>query len=231
MPCDYDIETPEYLKFGIMVFQAYLLSDSEDNHIDLCANISGYRRGDIVCDMGCGPGYVAHKMSLMGINVSGVTNSRFQYQYATLNYPNVRFLLEDMTRTSFDEGTFDAVQWMESIGYANHDDAFSEAFRITNEKGRVIVKDFSAIGDASDIFKHWSYKIIPSSEMINSAERAGFKLSKAFILNADDSRFKKFCFESDLMKKLHPPEEDKSCVPFWYEFAKKGCFAGRCSNG
>jgi len=221
---DYDVITPEYLSYGIKVYQSYMFSETEDAHVDLCVKASGYKNGDVVCDMGCGIGYVASVMNAMGIKTIGVTNSQFQWLYSKEHYAETTVILSDMVKTPLQEGFFDAVQWMESIGYADHESAFREAFRITNEHGRAIVKDFSSIRDAADKSKKWSYRFIPALEMIHFAEEAGFILVRAFMLNATNERFSRFCLSSSLMKNICDINGTGPSVPFWYEFAKVGAF-------
>jgi 2-polyprenyl-3-methyl-5-hydroxy-6-metoxy-1,4-benzoquinol methylase len=99
MASNYEIETPEYLAHGMKVYQTWMLSDSEDEHIDICSGIAEYQRGMRICDMGCGVGYIAHRMNLAGYETVGVTNSKFQCDYAVEHYPETQFLLCDMTET------------------------------------------------------------------------------------------------------------------------------------
>uniref|UniRef100_A0A6M3ISW0 Putative methyltransferase n=1 Tax=viral metagenome TaxID=1070528 RepID=A0A6M3ISW0_9ZZZZ len=222
MASDYEIETPEYLAHGIKVYQYWMLSDSEDKHIEYCSAIAGYRHGNKICDIGCGIGYVAHRMNFAGYESVGVTNSKFQHDYAVEHFPETQFLLCDMTKTPLPGETFDAVQWMESVGYVDQKRAFSEGYRILKVGGKAIVKDFAAIKDASLACESWSYRFVSAGEMIKLAESAGLRLVKAFVLSGDDKRLVKFYSASKLLQTLHPTIvlEEKPSIPFWYEFVK-----------
>lgn len=221
MASDYEIESPEFLAHGLNVFQSTMLSDSEDEHIERCLQIAGYKRGDKVCDMGCGVGYVTQRMNLAGHETTGVTNSQFQYDYAVKHFPETRFLLCDMTETPLPGNTFDAVQWMESIGYVEHEKAFSEACRILKAGGKAVVKDWGAIKDTSFVWDSWPYRFVSAGEMIKRAEVPGLRLVKAFVLAGDMKRFERFCNDSKLMRELHPIGlKANASIPFWYEFEK-----------
>ncbi len=222
MASDYEIETAEFLRQGIRVYQKWMLSESEDEHIDKCSLMAGYERGAKVCDMGCGVGYVAHRMNLAGYETVGVTSSPFQHAYAVEHFPETRFFLCDMTETPFQAETFDAVQWMESIGYVDHVKAFSEAYRILKPKGKAIVKDLVAIKDASGAAESWSYRFVSAGEIVKQAEAAGLILVKAFALRGDDERYKRFFYDSKLLQSLHPTGGKKSSdsISFWFDFVK-----------
>jgi ubiquinone/menaquinone biosynthesis C-methylase UbiE len=221
MASDYEIETPEYLAHGIKAYQIWMFADSEDQHIEICSGLAEYKRGMRICDMGCGVGYIAHLMNLCGFETVGVTNSRFQHDYAAEHFPETRFLLCDMTDTPLQGESFDAVQWMESIGYVDQTKAFSEAFRLLKSGGRAVCKDFAAIRDPSLAGGAWSYRFVSAGEMINRAEDAGLKLIKAFSCRCDSKRYETFFSDSKLMQALHPAGcKAHASIPFWYEFVK-----------
>lgn len=221
MSSNYEIETPEYLAHGFNVLQAMMLSDSEDDHIEKCMALSGYKKGMEICDMGCGVGYAANLMNFLGYKTAGVTDSIYQYDYAINHYLKTLFAFCDMIETPFLGESFDAVQWMESIGYVDQQKAFAEAHRLLKRGGKAIVKDFAVIGYAEETCQSWSYRFVSAGAMITMAESEGLKLVKAFALNANGQRYERLFNESKVLRELHPAGMNiKATIPFWYEFVK-----------
>ena len=55
---DYEIETLEYLKNNINIFQFYLFSDNEYEHVKTLYNMIKPRNNSIILDMGSGTGKI-----------------------------------------------------------------------------------------------------------------------------------------------------------------------------
>ncbi|MEK6280441.1 MAG: methyltransferase domain-containing protein [Acidobacteriota bacterium] len=65
-----------------------------------------------ICDLGCGNGYLAGRLSELGYQVTGIDASPSGIEVATNQYPNVKFLcspIEDSPRTALNEAVFDLV--------------------------------------------------------------------------------------------------------------------------
>ena len=56
---NWELETPEYLRHGMNIFQYCMLADDEKTHVDTVISIAGYKPAFSVCDIGCGIGFMA----------------------------------------------------------------------------------------------------------------------------------------------------------------------------
>lgn len=221
MASDWELETPEYLRHGLKVFNCFMLGDNDDEHIRKLVAIANYAPEAKILDMGCGIGYVPDEIRKKGFDVSAVTNSLFQYEYAMKNYPETKFFFSDMCATPFDDASFDVVQWLESIGYVEQYQAFQEAFRVLRKGGRAMVKDFSTLGEVSAVNAAWSYNHISAGQMVSSAERAGLHFIKGFCFFGNTKRFYDFYYHSRLLQDIHQDNlSPRNGIPFWYEFLK-----------
>jgi ubiquinone/menaquinone biosynthesis C-methylase UbiE len=110
----------------------------------------GLRPGDVVLDLGCGPGLwtpmFAEKVAPGG-NVVGFDISKELTEYAVLriaDHPlsgSMRFEVGNFEATPFDDGVFDAVFLGNCCCYASHlSTVLREAKRVS--RGRVFSKDF-----------------------------------------------------------------------------------------
>lgn len=221
MASDWELETPEYVSHGLKVFNCFLLGNDDEEHVNRFLDMAGFVPGIKICDMGCGIGYVTDQIRRRGFDVNGVTNSPYQYKFATKSYPETKFFLSDMLATPFCDASFDVIQWLESIGYTEQYRAFSEAYRILKKGGRAIVKDFSALGDCSSVNEAWSYNNLPAGRMIDAAQQAGLHLIKGFCFLGNSERFFKFYHSSRLLQDIHRDNlSSRNVIPFWYDFIK-----------
>jgi len=131
-------------------------SDSTQSHSDsllemneVLAGQLDLKPGDHVLDAGCGIGgssiWLAENF---GVKVTGITISPTQVEQANKNAKKrgvdhlVKFQLEDYTKTSFDDESFDHVWGLESICYAlKKSDFVKEAYRVLKKGGGFAVAD------------------------------------------------------------------------------------------
>jgi tocopherol O-methyltransferase len=105
---------------------------------------AGIRPGDAVCDIGCGYGASARYLaSKHGANVTAITITPAQYDYAVKTYPsngNPRYVLRDWLENDLPTATFDAAYAIESTEHMEDKArAFAEAYRILKSGGRFAI--------------------------------------------------------------------------------------------
>jgi len=109
------------------------------------ATLAGIRRGSSVCDVGCGYGGTARLLAgEYGAEVTGITLSRAQYDYAVSRAAGTdagpRFLLGDWLANDLRPETFDAVLAVESTEHMPDLAAcFAEAHRVLLPGGRFVI--------------------------------------------------------------------------------------------
>lgn len=102
-----------------------------------------------VLDAGCGIGgssiWLAKnkRANVTGITLSAKQAARANAYVKEIGLKNVEFLVQDFTRTNFDEESFDVVWAIESVCHAsNKEDFIKEAYRLLKPGGRLIIADF-----------------------------------------------------------------------------------------
>ena len=102
-----------------------------------------------VLDAGCGIGgssiWLAKnkRANVTGITLSAKQAARANAYVKEIGLKNVEFLVQDFTRTNFDEESFDVVWAIESVCHAsNKEDFIKEAYRLLKPGGRLIMTDF-----------------------------------------------------------------------------------------
>jgi ubiquinone/menaquinone biosynthesis C-methylase UbiE len=93
------------------------------------------RAHGLVCDLGCGPGHVAHYLHQRGAHVLGVDISSGMIDEARRRYPQLHFEAGDMRSLSHDDHRFGAVVAMYSLIHFNE----SELSAALREIHRVLV--------------------------------------------------------------------------------------------
>lgn len=115
---------------------------------ELVADSARLRAGDAVCDVGCGYGGTARLLAdAYGCRVTGVTNSRAQYERAAAHAggrgPAPRYVLRSWLDNGLAAGSFDAVIAIESLSHmADKAHAFGECARVLRPRGRLVVSDW-----------------------------------------------------------------------------------------
>jgi SAM-dependent methyltransferase len=180
---NYDIETSEYIKNGLGLFQCGLFGDTEEEHVKIyCQYVEP--KGVIV-DMGCGIGTMGALINEFVPNTMtiNVTNSTFQAKYLEDNGRKV--ILSDYKNIPLPDGFADFVMFNESFGYGGEDTALAEAARILKVGGSLAIKDYSHTDKISDgeYIDSWEYMIYPMSKILQKAELLNLRLD--FMIHPD----------------------------------------------
>lgn len=216
---NYDFETPEYLKYNLKLFQCWLLSNTEEEHVKIfCGLIQPY---GTVIDMGSGVGNMGKMMQeyCSGIEkVINITNS--DVQIAHMNNNNLNCIYTDYEYVPLEDETADLIMFNESFGYGNPENLIKESARLLKQNGSLVIKDGSTIVNLnkSSYSDGWGYYIHPTSMVTRLAEENGLKLLALFHPKIFSERWINFMKQSS-MKYWHGEEPSlaKACV---YRFAK-----------
>jgi SAM-dependent methyltransferase len=199
---DYEIETDEYLKHGINLFQHALFAPTETDHIRIYNHY--VRPRGVVVDLGCGIGETAHLLSRVNRDCKfiNVTNCQRQTEImASLNRP---FLLNDFHATSLHDKSADLVLMNESLGYADLSLIMKEVVRILKDGGVFILKDFVPAINIGDVMRldEWETNVFPYSQILAKAEECGLLLSWSFKPQVYTKRSEQFV-KNSRMKEWH----------------------------
>ncbi|GAC1672453.1 MAG: cyclopropane-fatty-acyl-phospholipid synthase family protein [Candidatus Acidiferrum sp.] len=124
------------------------LESAQLRKIDLICRKLRLEPGDRVLEIGCGWGaFAIHAARHYGVQVTGVTISSAQYEYAAkrvsaaaLPPDSVRLLLEDYRRL---EGRYDkivSIEMFEAVGLSHYDDFFSACDRLLTSDGAMLLQ-------------------------------------------------------------------------------------------
>lgn len=124
------------------------LHEAQDRLTDLLISKTPVGRGDVVLDVGCGPGKPAVRLAeKTGCDVIGITVSKYQIEKANalakakgLN-DRVWFRYANAMDLPFEDNTFDAVWAFESLFYMDHELAWSEIYRVLKPGGVLVFTD------------------------------------------------------------------------------------------
>lgn len=78
-----------------------------DVFINVLSNQANVKR---ICDLGCGSGYVAGRLSSLGYDVTGIDASVSSVELAANNFPETRFVcatLDTIAKGNLEVGDFD----------------------------------------------------------------------------------------------------------------------------
>ena len=148
--------------------------------------------GARVCDIGCGYGATARLLASRGAEVTGVTISPAQYEFATkrnAGSSNPQFLLGDWLTNDLPSDSFDAAIAIESSEHmADLSAFFAQAHRILRPGGRLVVCAWLAAEEPSARSKKWLLEPIcregrmpqmgSASDYRSLGEHAGFSLEQ-----------------------------------------------------
>jgi tocopherol O-methyltransferase len=110
----------------------------------LVAQHAAMKRGDRVCDLGCGYGAAAIMWQRdFAAHITGITISEKQYRYAKLaaaGNPRLDFILGNALETDLPSASFDVVTAIESSEHmADKASFFAEAHRLLRPGGRCVI--------------------------------------------------------------------------------------------
>jgi cyclopropane fatty-acyl-phospholipid synthase-like methyltransferase len=147
--------------YGIWDSNTQNFQESLTNTNLVLMNMASIADGDKILDAGCGVGgssfYLAQNKR---VDVTGITLSEKQFEYAQNKCKELRlesqvnFKIEDYTKTSFEDNSFDVIWAIESITSAPSKMNFAkEATRILKPGGKLIIADYFKSND-NQIDKH-----------------------------------------------------------------------------
>lgn len=197
---DYEVETEEYLKHGLTLFQCRLYGITEEEHIkNYC---SWMKPSGVVVDMGSGIGSMGRGILKHRPNVKAVinvTNSPVQADY--ILRMGERVILCDYHHVpEIPDGTANFVMFNETIGHGNPQQLLQEAARMLADGGRVVVKDFAPKNPADyvDVFG-WNYKVVPVQELIGAAGNYGLRCTLFSLPEVSDQIWQTFMENSQMV--------------------------------
>lgn len=195
---NYEIETEEYLKHGLKLFQCGLFGPTEISHVaEYCrlTNPSG-----LIIDMGCGIGEMGALIKHIRptTHTIGVTNCEYQIQY--MRERNRDCVLSDYSHTPLKDGVADFVMFNESFGYGDVEKLTAEASRILKKGGALVIKDYMHSTNLTGVEREgtWEYNFYPPHVMIGSASKHGLALDFYIRPHCDNSKCYQFLSESKL---------------------------------
>lgn len=139
---DYEVETPEYVRHGVLVMQAVLFAETELEHARILFGEIGAEPGAHYVDMGCGTGEVGRLFCRFdpAASITGVTNSAVQC--ALVQQRGMRSIRADFHQVPLPDDCADVVMFNESIGYGDLTGLLREAHRLLRRGGRLFIKDW-----------------------------------------------------------------------------------------
>lgn len=228
---NYELETLEYLNFGLKIFQVFRFDDDDEKHCRQYWNYCGRPDNGIWVDMGSGIGTVGYYLNKFAPNliVYSVTDSQYQHEYQTdffTKQDNLNLISkkESFLNTSFDDSTVDYISFNESFGYANCEDTLRESARILKSGGKLFIKEILKYTDFKDDKSPggWGYNVWSGKTIISSAEKNNLIFKTIRPLSGSVLKYLEFMRSSKKMQEWHPD------LKFW-EFSsdRKSWCAGQ----
>ena len=109
-----------------------------------------------ICDLGCGPGHVAHYLAQCGAAVCGIDLSPAMVASAQRRYPQIAFAVGNMVSLEWPDDSFGGIAALYSIIHVPPDrlaQAFREMRRVLRPGGRALVAFH--IGDETVHLDEW----------------------------------------------------------------------------
>jgi tocopherol O-methyltransferase len=134
----------EHVHHGLWTARRLTPSEAARQMIDVVAEKAAIKKGDTICDIGCGYGGTARVLAReYGANVTALTISRAQHAYAESVDPgsaNPAYLLRDWMDNGLESESFDAALAIESSEHMpDLPTFFAEVARVLRPGGRFVV--------------------------------------------------------------------------------------------
>ena len=127
--------------------------------VDVVATEAAIGTGTRVCDIGCGYGATARVLAARGAQVTGITVSEAQFDFARRQPAlgeNPSFVLGDWLTNDLPNESFDAAIAIESSEHMPDKPAFfAQAHRVLRSDGRLVVCAWLAAEEASKNAERW----------------------------------------------------------------------------
>jgi SAM-dependent methyltransferase len=140
------------------------------------------REVGLACDMGCGPGQVAHYLHERGAQVCGVDLSPEMVVRARCLNPGIDFRQGDMLALDVEDGAWAGIAAFYSIIHIPRDDvvgALREFRRVLRPGGRVLLT-FHIGDEVKHLEEWWGHKVCVDFLFFRSDEMAGYLKSAGF---------------------------------------------------
>ena len=214
----FGIETAEYLKHGMVLFQCVPLGatdqEAADRLIDYHAAVP---TNGVVVDMGCGVAGVERSVTRQDIRFFNVTNCVEQKREIERCGKVCHFA--DYHATGIPGAIADRVVFAESFGYGDPKALLAEAARLLKPDGICVIKDGVPIEGGAAVLQTWNYRIHAKQDLVQWALACGLELIAFETPKVYSERWAQFVGKSELMKELHNVTDSggRSCV---YVFRK-----------
>jgi SAM-dependent methyltransferase len=124
-------------------YAAHIFDELKEKPFDrqLLDEVAARAADGIICDLGCGPGHVAHYLHERGATVVGIDSSQGMIGEARRAYPDVRFEIGDMRGLRYGDGAFAALVALYSLIHLDDTDlatALREIRRVLAPDGTLL---------------------------------------------------------------------------------------------
>ena len=201
---DYDLETAEYMRHGLKLFQAVMLAETEGDHAKALYSVINAPTGATFVDMGCGVGELSRLFAACDPSAMfySITNSETQAAL-TRHFGGSDVVLTDFHDTGLPDGVADVVMFNETWGYGDPQRLANEAFRLLKPDGRIFLKDWHS--QSSGYSPEWDWHQWRLQDIFMTLMQAGFDMVTAQnIANPQRDRYQAFMQASELMQQMHP---------------------------
>lgn len=166
-------------------YHATMIGKTKEEFASYIIKRLNLKKTDIVVDLGCGSGYLTSEISKI-CKCIGITNSEECLKQCRKNYPDTNFQLGNMESFECSEATHYIN--LESMGYANIEKTFKNAYKNLKSGGVFYSKDVFYFFNESEKQianrTHWEnyfkFKIKNVADYVRIGYETGFKL-KEFI--------------------------------------------------